>query len=314
MVRAMADLLYVGRDVDRAHHLRKDAARLAALAAAGALVVPLWRENSLVADSRAVLAEGADAARLLAEHADPVFLGLAGGRPLFAVDVSAIEAGGRGRALGLPGRFVPLRAFGPALPAEDGAILAHARALLLWHARHRFCPACGAPAASAEAGHVRRCTSESCGIDQFPRTDPAVIMLVEDGERLLLHRQKPWPAGMWSVLAGFLEPGETLEQAVVREVAEETGIKVAELRYVASQPWPFPASLMVAFTARAVGGTLTPAFDELEDARWFSRAELDAFDDRHRGGGGGLFLANPGTAARLLVDGWRARVTAAGGR
>jgi len=302
----MSDLLYAGRALDRAHHLRGDAARLAALAAdPGVRVAPLWRDCSLVAGSGAVFADGAAAARLLADFPEPVFLGVGEGRPLFAVDVSTVEAGGRGTVLGLPGRFVALRTFGPSLPLEDGALLAYARAMLGWNARHRFCGVCGAPAASAQGGHVRRCTSDACRAEHFPRTDPAVIMLVEDGDRILLHRQKAWPQGMWSVLAGFLEPGETLEQAVVREVAEETGIAVADIRYVASQPWPFPASLMVAFTARAVGGVLAPDPDELEDARWFGRHDLEAFDDRHRAAGQGLFLANPGTAARLLIDSWR---------
>ena len=129
-------------------------------------------------------------------------------------------------------------------------------------------------------------------------------MMVADGDRILLHRQRPWAVGMWSCLAGFVEPGESLEEAVIREAREETGLIVADVRYVASQPWPFPSSLMVAFTARAIGGDLVPALNEIEDARWFTRAELASFDDHHRESGTGLFFARPGTIARVLVDGW----------
>ena len=292
--------------LDRAHHLRRDAASLAADHRLG--VVPLWRDLTLVAGEppRAVVATGDAAVRLLAAASVPVFLGMDGDRPLFAADLSGLAGDEAGPDLGLPAgpgqRFVSLRALGHLLPAWDGALLTYARAMALWHRRHRFCGACGGATVGGEGGHLRTCGA--CGAQSYPRTDPAVIMLVADGGRVLLHRQRAWPPGMWSCLAGFVEPGETLEEAVVREVREETGVAVADLRYVASQPWPFPASLMVAFTARASGGHLAPDTGEIEDARWFDRADLARFDDRFRTTGEGWFLARPGTVARQLVDDW----------
>ncbi len=294
--------------LDRAHHLRRDAASLAADHRLG--VVPLWRDLTLVAGEppRAVVATGDAAVRLLAAASVPVFLGMDGDRPLFAADLSGLPGDEAGPELGLPPmaarRFISLRGLGHLLPEWDGALLTYARAMVLWHRRHRFCGACGGITASSEGGHLRVCAA--CGEQSYPRTDPAVIMLVADGERVLLHRQRAWPAGMWSCLAGFVEPGETLEEAVSREVREESGVVVDDIRYVASQPWPFPASLMVAFTARAAGGRLAPDTGEIEDARWFSRADLARFDDRFRGTADGPFLARPGTVARRLVDGWTA--------
>jgi len=306
----MTRILYSDLGLDRAHKLRSDATRLQHLAASTeASVVPLWGDLNLVAGDppTAVLATGEAAAGLLAAASATMFLGLDGGRPLFAADLSALPAGEDGPDLGLGGRWLGLRTTGPQMPTWDGALLAYARGLALWHRRHRFCGTCGAPTIAVEGGHVRRCGDAACGVESYPRTDPAVIMLVEDGDRVLLHRQRVWLPGMWSCLAGFVEPGETLEEAVIREVREESGIEAADVRYVASQPWPFPGSLMVAFTARAVGGVLAPDLDEVEDAQWFSRADLAAFDDRHRRDGGGLFMAHPGTVARLLLDGWIAR-------
>ena len=298
----MEPLFDTGPALDRAHRLRGESHRLAGDPRLA--VVPLWRDLTLVAGDppRAVVAGGPDAARLLALASDPVFLGLSGDRPVFAADLSAVAAGEAGPDLGLGGRFMALRAMGHLLPAADGAMLAYGRAMVLWHRRHRFCGTCGGATVGSEGGHLRVCGA--CGLHAYPRTDPAVIMRVEDGPRLLLHRQRAWPAGMWSCLAGFVEPGETLEEAVARETLEETGIVVGEIRYVASQPWPFPASLMVAFTARAAGGLLTPDTGEIEDARWFDRADFARFDDRNREAGGGWFLARPGTVARLLVEDW----------
>jgi NAD+ diphosphatase len=183
--------------------------------------------------------------------------------------------------------------------------LATGRALVNWHRTTTFCGRCGSPTEAREGGHVRVCLDVTCNAQHYPRTDNAVIMQVTDGENILLHRQPSWPAGMWSVLAGFVEPGETLEQAVVRETHEETGIIVDDIRYAGSQPWPFPASLMVGFTARAIGGQLCPDPHELEDARWFSRADIAAhFSDAHRNSNAGPYLARPGSIARQMIDAW----------
>lgn len=305
----MTSLLYTAVPLDRAHVLRRTPETLAALLAGpDKKVVPVWRELSLVTESATGLLLGGTAAAEILDLANQVvLLGLKDGHAVFAADISDVlpEADGTAPALGLGGRWASLRTAGPLLPADDGGILAYARGLLGWHRRTRFCGSCGAPTESRESGHLRLCLDGRCGAQHYPRTDPAVIMRVTDGDRVLLHRQPGWPPGMWSVLAGFVEPGETLEEAVAREVFEETGIEVAEVSYAGSQPWPFPSSLMIGFTARATGGTLTPDPHELEDARWFTRADIARdFSETHRDGGDGMFLPRPGTIARALLDAW----------
>lgn len=190
-----------------------------------------------------------------------------------------------------------LRPLAPLLQADAAALLAYARALVLWRARHRFCGVCGAPNVRARAGHVMRCGAAACGHETFPRLDPAIIVLVADasGERALLGRQRAWPPGRYSTIAGFVEPGESLEDAVVREVAEETGIEVGDVRYVGSQPWPFPSSLMLGFEAVARGQEIHLRDGELEDARWFSRADLAAGEPR---------LPPSGSISARLIDRW----------
>jgi len=190
-----------------------------------------------------------------------------------------------------------LRPLAPTLPADAASLLAYARALVLWRARHAFCGVCGAPNAKARAGHVMRCTRPGCGTENFPRLDPAIIVLVTDpsGERALLGRQAAWPAGRYSTIAGFVEPGESLEDAVAREVAEETGVQVGEVRYDTSQPWPFPASLMLGFHAVARTEAITLRDGELEDARWFTRAEIAA---------GHPALPPAGAISARLIDAW----------
>lgn len=160
------------------------------------------------------------------------------------------------------------------LPAEDAGLLGYARGMVLWRARHRFCGTCGATTLAAKGGHVLICTNPSCRHEHFPRTDPAIIVLVSDGERALLGRQASWPVGRYSTIAGFVEPGESLEDAVAREVFEETGIQVDQIEYHSSQPWPFPSSLMLGFTAHALTTQIHRRDDELEDAQWFTRADL----------------------------------------
>lgn len=181
------------------------------------------------------------------------------------------------------------------LPDEQAQLLTYARALQLWRARQRFCGVCGAPTRPRSAGHVMACTNSACASEFFPRIDPAIIVLVSDGARALLGRQKSWPPGRYSALAGFVEPGESLEQAVAREVEEETGTRVDEVTYFSSQPWPFPASLMVGFHARARAGAIT-LDGELEDARWFDLDQL-ANAPAH-------LLPPPFTIARRLLEAW----------
>jgi NAD+ diphosphatase len=170
--------------------------------------------------------------------------------------------------------FEDLRLIAAQLPAEEAGLLAYARAMVSWRRQHRFCGCCGAQTTPAKGGHVLICSNPACGKEQFPRIDPAIIVLVSDGDRALLGRQAAWPPGRYSTIAGFVEPGESLEDAVAREVLEETGIAVDDIEYHSSQPWPFPASLMLGFTAHALSREILRLDQELEDARWFSRADL----------------------------------------
>lgn len=293
-------LTYTGLALDRAAHLRHDAAALAALRDdPRRRVLPVWRNRHAV---------DADHRVLTLPDAGPwpsVFLGLAEGAvPWFACDLSPLEA-----PPDLGGAWLDLREIGPAAAPADAGLMGYARGLLGWHRRHGFCPACGAPTESRQGGHMRLCANTDCATPQFPRSDPAVIMLVVDADdRALLGRQAKWPPGMVSTLAGFVEPGETLEQAVAREVLEETGVVVAPggVRYVASQPWPFPASLMLAFEARAETTALTIDPHELEDAAWYDRAAVAAFRETADPGEGPA-LPRRDSVARLLIERWLRR-------
>ncbi len=296
---------YAGSGIDRASHLRKDEAWLSArLRDPGSRIVPVWRSRNLVGGdppAAGLLApEAADG--LLADGAEIVFLGLVEDAARFAVDISGLEAPEGVPALAGLGDFADLRQVGPLLGREDGAMLAYARGVLTWHRRHRFCGQCGAPTESTDAGHVRVCTSAECGISHFPRTDPAVIMLVSHGDSCLLGRQAVWPKGMHSTLAGFVEPGESLEEAVAREVFEEAGVRVRDVRYHSSQPWPFPTSLMLGFHAEAASTELEVNRDELEDARWFTRSWILENEN-----GEDFRLPRPDSIARRLVEGWLGR-------
>jgi NAD+ diphosphatase len=220
---------------------------------------------------------------------EPVLLGIAAEGPLFAVEGEQLD-GARSA--------MSLRDAGARVSQEDGGLLAYATAIVSWHRRHRFCANCGHATEIAEAGHVRRCPN--CGAIHHPRTDPVVIMLIHDGDRVLLGRQARWPERRYSALAGFVEPGESLEEAVAREVEEESGVQLDDIRFRSSQPWPFPASLMVGFHARYAGGEAGVRDHELEDVRWFTRDEI-ANAVR---GNGELQLPPPVAIARRLIDEW----------
>jgi NAD+ diphosphatase len=196
-----------------------------------------------------------------------IFLGIGDGRAHFAID-----AAGANVAPDVDTELIDVRALAPAIAVVEAAILAEARSLLDWHARHRFCAQCGSPTKMAEAGWKRRCPD--CRASHFPRTDPVVIMLATRGERALLGRNRRRPGARFSCLAGFVEPGETLEEAVRREVREESGIRCGRVRYLAGQPWPFPSSLMLGFVAEALTEEITVDPEELAEARWFSRDEI----------------------------------------
>ncbi|GJL81689.1 MAG: hypothetical protein DHS20C01_13230 [marine bacterium B5-7] len=207
------------------------------------------------------------------EMLQAVFLGELDGTPVFSI---ACEEHPR-NLLGLgcqPPLFVELRQATGMLAAESASLLGYALAMDHWHRSHRFCGACGSLTASGESGHMRICTNPDCERKHFPRTDPAIIVLVANNDACLLGRKREWPDRRYSTIAGFVEPGETPEQAVQREVFEETGIHVANIKYFASQPWPFPGSLMLGYHAGALSETIKLHDDELQDARWYTRDEI----------------------------------------
>jgi NAD+ diphosphatase len=266
-----------GHVVDRITHLRSDEGWLAArLTDPNSRVVPVWRSRNLIRvgdDLSAVMLELSEAGELLASTDTIVLLGEEDGIAYFAASVSAQDSEQHQR-LCMLGEFRDLRETAQLLSAREGALLAHARAMMFWHQTHRHCGTCGAPTRLVEAGHSRVCTDESCKRSVYPRTDPAVIVSVSRGDRLLLGRKPDWPAGRFSTVAGFVEPGETLEEAVAREVKEETGIVCDEVTYHSSQPWPFPSSIMLGFHATASTDEITVDTTELDDARWFTRDEM----------------------------------------
>ncbi len=283
-MQGLDGMAFAGSALDRAAHLRKDAAAISGLLAQGT-VLPLWRGKPLVAGSALVWV--GNESPVLAQAGGRVFLGLDGDKPRFAADLSdwSPEAGAEAVGAGFldpsvqyhPGApessaFVELRSVMTALTPRDGELVATAKAVLHWHRSHAFCATCGSRTDMAMAGWQRTCPA--CAAHHFPRTDPVVIMLVERNNRLLLGRSPGWPAGMYSCLAGFVEPGETLDAAVRREVAEETGVQVGPVRVIATQPWPFPASLMIGCLAEALSDQITCDPEEIEDALWLSRQDL----------------------------------------
>src|SRR5246127_5953642 len=283
--------------------------------------VPVWRNQKLVielesGESRAVVLEAAGIASHFGtspqerlSSGEVVFLGVIEERAHFALDLSPVQAPLemlQSPALAASGveaatvRFADLRQIGARIDRREGALLALARAIMFWHSRHRYCGLCGSATRSEEAGHMRRCTNHECNAMHFPRTDPAVIMLVTDGDRALLGRNKNFPLpGMYSTLAGFVEPGESLEDAVAREVREETGVEVGAVHYHSSQPWPFPGNIMLGFHAEARTSEITVDYGELEDARWFTRDWLSSRpdDDSFR-------MPRLDSIARRLIEDW----------
>ena len=268
--------IFAGPYLDRNAALRDDPEAIeAALADARSRVIPVWNARNLVVAGEPPRAALLELARLpqSKRNADQlILLGQFGEAPVFAC---ALEGSPAPQLIG-NASFEDLRAAAPALPADDAGLLGYARAMVSWRQRHSYCGSCGAPTRALRGGHVLQCTNSACGAEQFPRIDPAIIVLISDGERVLLGRQASWPAGRYSTIAGFVEIGESLEDAVVREVLEETGVPVDQIRYHSSQPWPFPASLMLGFAARALSADVHRKDKELEDARWFSREDIVA--------------------------------------
>jgi NAD+ diphosphatase len=288
--------------LEREAHRRSDNAWLRLQLESSPQFIFLWKGRNLFGrspDNRALLIEVPEAVKVL----DPIFLGIIEtGVALFAADLSncsteeeALAALDLNRGLA---RFVALRQFDGLLSTEERALLFYANAMTHWHQEQRFCSRCGSRTVPEEAGHVMACTNPECAKKHFPRTDPATIMLVHSGDQCLLGRQAAWPKGIYSTLAGFAEAGEKLEEAVFREVKEESGIEVRDIRYFGSQPWPFPQSLMLGFYAEAKTKTVTVGA-ELEDVRWFDLPEakevLGRLTDR---------FPHLDTIARRLIRHW----------
>jgi NAD+ diphosphatase len=291
---------YAGLQLDRAAEKRRDEAWIAGqLDRADARILPVWRAQSLVIEQpephavflRREECNGVDCTRF--------YLGEMNGAAYFAMDLSPLDEAVVAAQFGAFGKFVDLRAVGGLMDRQEGGMLAYARALSHWHGRHGFCGVCGAPTVSIAAGHVRKCSNAACGTEHFPRTDPAVIMLVHDGERCLLGHHVRWTIPMYSTLAGFVEPGESLEDAVAREIFEEAGVRVDDVQYHSSQPWPFPASIMLGFYARARTTELRLDPDELQNAGWFTRDFLRGPHDPDK-----FRLPRADSIARRLIQDW----------
>ena len=273
-----------------------------------------WRNDDL-ASAEAIHLPQSRVVHLVEEIEQLVFMGLDEHGPLFALDVSHHPDEHLQTCLGHKDNncdFIDLRDVAWLIDAQQAAQLAYARGLLFWNRHHRFCGLCGSPTHSEYGGHMRRCGNGSCGRMHFPRTDPAVIMLVEDCSdparpRCLLARNSRFPNRMMSTLAGFVDPLESLEETVEREVFEECGIRVDKVEYVASQPWPFPSSIMLGFRARALNQDIVVDGVEIDEAHWFEAEQLQQFGEW--GDGGDYYcLPRQDSIARYLVDSWMRQV------
>jgi len=284
--------------LERGHDKRGDETWLAArLADRETEFIPNWQSQNLVTHTPVAAARlhAADVADVLPQADAIIYLGARDDHAVFALGLPAADPA----PLTSHGKWVNMRTVGELLPPDDWAVLAYARSMVYWHERHRFCGICGHPTVSALGGHVRRCANASCATEHYPRTDPCIIVLVFSGDRCLLGRQHSWPPGRYSTLAGFIEPGESADQAVAREVYEESGIRLKEARYFGSQSWPFPASLMLGFHAEAATEDIHLHDGELGDARWFTRQELrDALT------AGTVGLPTPVAISHHLISAW----------
>jgi NAD+ diphosphatase len=294
----LGPLGYAGLGLDRGGDRRADPEWVAGLAAdPRAVVRPLWRDQCLV------VGEPPAPLVLPAHRLDPerlVFLGLHDGVPNFAADLSDLAEDDALARVGADGT-ADVRSLYPSVPPEEAAAFGYARGLLYWHRNQRHCGRCGSVTAMRNAGHLRACVNEECGALLFPRLEPAIITLVETvtpPRRVLLARHRASKAGGYSMLAGFVEIGESLEDAVRREVMEEAGVAVRTVAYVGSQPWPFPAGIMLGFRATASDESISVDGDEIIEARWFTREEL-----RDYAGTTGR-LGRPDSIDRAMLTAW----------
>jgi NAD+ diphosphatase len=269
---------FAGNPLDRATDRRVDPDWLARqLASDQAIGMAFWNGQPLVEDGadgvRLSLLPGRLAGELAGGAERLLFLGMGDGAPIFAVDLEG-QADPTATALSGLGRFEDLRLLALMLPAGEAAMAATAKAVFEWRRRHKHCAVCGQPSRPADGGWKRVC--ETCEAEHFPRTDPVVIMLAHHGERCMLGRQEFWPKGMFSALAGFLEPGEAIEEACARELLEEAGLHALSVRYHSSQPWPWPSTLMIGLLAEVEDEEGVPDQTELSEVRWFTRSEARA--------------------------------------
>lgn len=309
---------YAGGNLDRTENLRKDDAWVVGqFANPYARIIPVWKDKNLVegrADGNTpaipIFYERRRADDLVGASEESVFLGMDGDIPVFAVDLSPVNE--QKVTEMVPGVFLDLRLTGQYMAAPDASVLAYARGIMHWHTSHKFCGRCGHLAENRNGGHMRLCMNPDCGRETYPRTDPAVIMLVEHyphgggSPMCLMASHRRLPPRVYSTLAGFVEPGESLEEAVAREVMEEVGVEVTDVRYEASQPWPFPASIMLGFYATAQTTEIRVDEEELETARWFTADEIleaGAWEDESAA----VRLPRRDSIARFLINTWRSR-------
>jgi NAD+ diphosphatase len=298
--------VFAGSPLDRCEHLRGDSDKVnQMMRAPGTRFICVWKTRPLIAPGETLRIQwvnGGLALPFVDAGAAWVFLGIAGGTAHFAIDISSEpdpEKAGKFAGLGV---FPDLRMSAASLDRGEAAIIAQAKPLIDWHSRRTFCSVCGARTEMRQSGASRVCTNEACKASHFPRTDPVVIMLAISGDRCLLGRQKIFPPHMYSALAGFVEPGESLEEAVRREIQEESGVTVGEVRYHSSQPWPFPASLMIGCHAMALDDTINLPGDELEEAVWFEKGLIrEALQGKHRDK---VWMPPPHAIAHQLIRSW----------
>ena len=280
------------------------------------IILPIWRglnlvhfEKQLGRPPKVAFPTGIQAQTLITEADALIFLGIDQEIAYFVADISTLD---KTTADAWAGKnvFENLRHIGALMQREHGAVLAYARGMAHWHQRHQFCSVCGESTQSRNGGHMRLCQNKDEAHMHFPRTDPAVIMLITHknpegkGPACLLGRQKKWVSGMYSTLAGFVEPGESLEEAVAREVFEESAIHIKDIEYQSSQPWPFPASLMLGFRARAVSTNIKADQHELDDAQWFTFDDLQAFCEKDNDTSSKNKLPGKDSISRRLIDDW----------
>ena len=308
-------LSYTRGHLDRAANFRKDESWIAQqLAHKETKFIPVWRNRNLVMGLRennsptVVTFTQHNASGFLNIASQVTFLGLENESPVFAADLSGHE---EDKVIGLidQGEFLDLRQIGPLMNPKEAALSGYARGMLHWHQQHQFCSRCGSTTVSRHGGHMRLCQNSECARESYPRTDPAIIVLVEDREtnpkspKCLLGSHNRLPKGVYTTLAGFVEPGESLEEAVAREIFEESGIKVKNVNYQASQPWPFPSSIMLGFRAQADSTSIQVDKDEINDARWFSAQDIKKFGEW--GDQDAAFrLPRKDSIARLLIKTW----------